>query len=317
MALRRSGVLKGVEFPCGPVARIAATKIDCAAHGTCSFDTLVRILLLEDLPGACSRAFLTRFQSKDSPFVGRDTPLGTLPLPEIVYWANLFDKFNHTAPDVHQATQSARERLRQLEAALDHEAVEDHTGGSNSLLASGEREFTCPVHSRFRAVALELEPPWLQAMEAASLPIQGDLTTRLPCRLGQQWCTCSGAAISRSILDWEASPAASQQCVLLTSIHSHYALLREAFNMVDQDRSGGISAAEVSQLLATLGKDPGPAKGKEILEAGDANHDGMIDFVEFVAWEARLPGAVSHQLKEFKELFAMFDEDQGTPCVMS
>ena len=287
----------------------------------------MRLMLLEDLPGVCSRAFSSssskvntvnpkrRASSETYPLSqgsALDTTLGPLPLLEILYWANLYDKFNRKSPRVRHATQVCRDRLKRLEAALEDERIGDDSGGSNRVLATGAREFGCLVSSRFKSVAVELEALWTIEMNAIGNP-PDQIPTGMPCTIHPKGvgCTCNGAAIARTVHGWEASPAASQQCVLISAVHQHYSLLREAFQMVDQDRSGGINAEEVTNLLSALGKDPGPALGKAILASGDENGDGSIDFLEFIGWEERLPGRLSHQLSEFKELFGMFDTDGG------
>lgn len=60
--------------------------------------------------------------------------------------------------------------------------------------------------------------------------------------------------------------------------------LRAAFQAVDQDGSGFITATEVKQLLKSSGhaKDVTDAEIDDLVSACDDNGDGKISFEEFV-----------------------------------
>jgi len=93
--------------------------------------------------------------------------------------------------------------------------------------------------------------------------------------------------------------------------YSRYGVLKEAFDMIDIDNSGEVDAREITDLMQSLGKSMDSAVLEAFLTGGDQNHDRLVDFVEFVALEDTLPGSISNQIAEFKQLFKLFDTDGG------
>lgn len=53
--------------------------------------------------------------------------------------------------------------------------------------------------------------------------------------------------------------------------------LRQAFSVFDRDGSGTISAAELKQVLTSLGEDLTPEQIEEMIQQADTNRDGTID----------------------------------------
>jgi calmodulin len=58
----------------------------------------------------------------------------------------------------------------------------------------------------------------------------------------------------------------------------------EIFRHFDHDKNGTMEARELASLLTTLGGDSGADELDAAIEALDVDHNGKIDFDEFVAW---------------------------------
>jgi calmodulin len=56
----------------------------------------------------------------------------------------------------------------------------------------------------------------------------------------------------------------------------------EAFKVFDKDNNGELSAQELKAVLTTLGEKLTPEECDEILELADKDHDGVINYREFV-----------------------------------
>ena len=62
----------------------------------------------------------------------------------------------------------------------------------------------------------------------------------------------------------------------------HQAQIIEAFHVFDEDASGAISAAEFKHVMTNLGEKLTEKEINNIFNSGDVDHDGQIDFDEFV-----------------------------------
>eukprot|EP01051_Picozoa_sp_SAG22_P018926 SAG22_NODE_3335_length_1772_cov_6.983264_2_plen_257_part_00 len=58
--------------------------------------------------------------------------------------------------------------------------------------------------------------------------------------------------------------------------------LYDAFSKFDKDGSGSVTSDELAAVLEELGQDAGDARVQEMLEEIDTDHDGTIDFMEFM-----------------------------------
>ncbi|XP_016081029.1 calmodulin-A-like [Ornithorhynchus anatinus] len=58
--------------------------------------------------------------------------------------------------------------------------------------------------------------------------------------------------------------------------------IREAFRMFDKDGNGYISAAELRQVLATLGEKLTDEEVDEMIRGADTDGDGKVNYEEFV-----------------------------------
>ncbi|XP_038597257.1 calmodulin-A-like [Tachyglossus aculeatus] len=58
--------------------------------------------------------------------------------------------------------------------------------------------------------------------------------------------------------------------------------IREAFRMFDKDGNGYVSAAELRQVLATLGETLTDEEVDEMIQVADTDGDGKVNYEEFV-----------------------------------
>jgi len=58
--------------------------------------------------------------------------------------------------------------------------------------------------------------------------------------------------------------------------------LKEMFDFFDRNSDGVISRVELIELVEVLLNEKGVGKSSKILKEFDANHDGFIDFEEFI-----------------------------------
>lgn len=94
------------------------------------------------------------------------------------------------------------------------------------------------------------------------------------------------AARKRRGARWGAgapSPAAARPStsVIMSLTDVQLDEFRAAFDLVDRDGSGVISADELRALLRTLGHEPSAAYIERLMSTADLNGDGGIDFCEF------------------------------------
>ena len=58
--------------------------------------------------------------------------------------------------------------------------------------------------------------------------------------------------------------------------------LRAAFSVFDKDGDGKITKEELKQVMKTLGQDPTEEDVQDMINENDVDHDGAIDYNEFV-----------------------------------
>jgi len=83
---------------------------------------------------------------------------------------------------------------------------------------------------------------------------------------------------------------------------------RETFDFLDKDKDGKITSKELASVMVPLGHDPSDTELKDIISDVDSNHDGMIDFDEFLEMMARKISGPEVQA-ELREAFNVFDKD--------
>lgn len=85
---------------------------------------------------------------------------------------------------------------------------------------------------------------------------------------------------------------------------------REIFNLVDVDKGGSISKAELKQLMNTLGLRPSQEELNTMVDEIDADGSGEIDFDEFCAVMSRKV-QTSYTPDQVKAAFKVFEK--GAP----
>jgi len=83
---------------------------------------------------------------------------------------------------------------------------------------------------------------------------------------------------------------------------------REIFNLVDRDGGGSISAAELGELMDTLGIDASPEEIEAMILEIDEDGNGDIDFEEFVAVMSRKVNA-TYTSDQVKSAFRVFESN--------
>jgi len=82
---------------------------------------------------------------------------------------------------------------------------------------------------------------------------------------------------------------------------------KEAFRMFDTDQSGTISPEEIGVVLNAMGHKFTSKQLKLILDKFDKNHDGSIDFDEFVSL---MKNHDRKEVDELQEAFNVFDKNR-------
>ncbi len=85
--------------------------------------------------------------------------------------------------------------------------------------------------------------------------------------------------------------------------------LRAAFDFMDTDRDGRIGAEELRVGLGELGQNVGYDEAAKLIASVDADHDGLVDFPEFVRLLEPLPTGLDEEADE-AEAFAVLDWDR-------
>ena len=85
--------------------------------------------------------------------------------------------------------------------------------------------------------------------------------------------------------DWIATHCAPMRAIKQDFQPERLAILKEAFELMDTDRSGKIDSIELSAAMRVLGF--GPEAVREAMRDGDRDNDGELDFSEFAAMVSR------------------------------
>ena len=84
--------------------------------------------------------------------------------------------------------------------------------------------------------------------------------------------------------------------------------LREAFSLFDKDRNGTITAWNLGTVMKSLGQNPTEVELQDMINEVDANHNGVIEFPEFLSMMTRQMNSDDRE-KEIREAFHVFDKD--------
>ncbi|XP_078347827.1 neo-calmodulin-like [Oculina patagonica] len=82
--------------------------------------------------------------------------------------------------------------------------------------------------------------------------------------------------------------------------------LKEAFNLIDQDRDGVISKKDLQTILISLGQKPTDAELRDMLN--EVGMPGSVDFARFLSMFASKMGAADPE-DLIRNAFTCFDED--------
>ncbi|KAJ4788662.1 Calcium-binding EF-hand family protein [Rhynchospora pubera] len=86
--------------------------------------------------------------------------------------------------------------------------------------------------------------------------------------------------------------------------------VRKVFSRFDANGDGKISATELTEILRALGSEAHPDEVQNMMNEMDTDHDGFVDFDEFVAFHLNTHDQASDEA-ELKEAFAMYDLDKN------
>ncbi|VUZ39047.1 unnamed protein product, partial [Hymenolepis diminuta] len=90
--------------------------------------------------------------------------------------------------------------------------------------------------------------------------------------------------------------------------HEQIAELREAFSLLDKDGDGSITTKELGTFMRSLGQNPTEAELKAMINEGDMDVSGTIDFPEFLTLMTRKMKETDEE-EEMNETFRVFDRD--------
>ncbi|KIA75947.1 calmodulin [Aspergillus ustus] len=88
------------------------------------------------------------------------------------------------------------------------------------------------------------------------------------------------------------------------------AQFREVFNVFDKDGTGDITAAELGEVMRSLGQNPTETELQDIIDELDVDRTGTIDFDEFLILMSRKVKD-SDPEAELRSAFAVFDQDNS------
>ncbi|KAM3177962.1 hypothetical protein ACTXT7_003500 [Hymenolepis weldensis] len=90
--------------------------------------------------------------------------------------------------------------------------------------------------------------------------------------------------------------------------HEQIADLREAFSLLDKDGDGSITTKELGTFMRSLGQNPTEAELQAMINEGDIDVSGTIDFPEFLTLMTRKMKETDRE-EEMNEAFRVFDKD--------
>ncbi|KAK2005032.1 calmodulin [Colletotrichum falcatum] len=83
---------------------------------------------------------------------------------------------------------------------------------------------------------------------------------------------------------------------------------KEVFDLFDKDGTGDITAQELGAVMRSLGLNPSDTELNDMINEADADHNGTIDFNEFLTLMAQKV-QVGDAEEELKNAFKVFDRD--------
>jgi len=88
-------------------------------------------------------------------------------------------------------------------------------------------------------------------------------------------------------------------------------MLRKAFDMFDQQKTGAIHTSKVSTILRTLGQSFEEKELQELIKEIDADGSGELEFDEFLALTAKflVEEDAEAMQEELRDAFRMYDKE--------
>ncbi|KAF8859290.1 BC4, calmodulin [Acephala macrosclerotiorum] len=83
---------------------------------------------------------------------------------------------------------------------------------------------------------------------------------------------------------------------------------KRVFALFDKNGDGNITSSELGAVMRSLGQNPSDAELQDIVNEGDTDADGAMDFPEFLSMMARKSKSLDTE-SELKAAFAVFDKD--------
>ncbi|KUJ20159.1 calmodulin-like protein [Mollisia scopiformis] len=83
---------------------------------------------------------------------------------------------------------------------------------------------------------------------------------------------------------------------------------KRVFTLVDKNNDGNITTTSLGSVMRSLGQTPTDAELLDIINEADTDHDGTIDFPEFLAMMATKSKAVDTEA-EIRAAFTVFDRN--------
>ncbi|KAF4393357.1 hypothetical protein CsatB_009983 [Cannabis sativa] len=88
--------------------------------------------------------------------------------------------------------------------------------------------------------------------------------------------------------------------------------LREVFRSFDSNKDGSLTQVEMGSMLKSLGLKPSPDQVEALINQADTNHNGLVEFSEFVAMvepELLHSSRSPYNQEQLRMMFEMFDTD--------
>ncbi|XP_062088241.1 probable calcium-binding protein CML18 [Humulus lupulus] len=87
--------------------------------------------------------------------------------------------------------------------------------------------------------------------------------------------------------------------------------LREVFRSFDSNNDGSLTQPEMGSMLQSLGLRPSPDQVEALIHQADTNHNGLVEFSEFVALvePELLLSRSPYKEDQLRMMFRMFDSD--------
>ncbi|KAF4634399.1 hypothetical protein G7Y89_g3712 [Cudoniella acicularis] len=85
---------------------------------------------------------------------------------------------------------------------------------------------------------------------------------------------------------------------------------KRVFSLFDQNNDGDITAKELGDVMRSLGQSPSESELQDIVDEGDIDKDGTIDFTEFLLMMASKSKDVDPE-EELRAAFNVFDRDHN------